>query len=138
MTITYRRLTEFLNAAAQWLNDHKSGHEKFGYALRKVQKAGMRLFEDYNEQRNDLDIEHCMTHANGSLMRDANGALTFDKAGIRARNATVKQLVDATAEIVPFMASSVPADLTPEQQDAFEGLVIPEATGPRLVEAQQA
>lgn len=137
MTTTYRKINEFLTVAAQW-REKATGHEKFSYALKKVEKACKAHFEAYHEALSDLQIEHCSVDGAGNLMHEPNRDLVFSKDGLRKLNAAQRALWNTTpvsVDAFKVKGDLVPADLTPEQREAFDGFVLSESPALELVES---
>ncbi len=128
MPITYRRLADFINASAAWLQMENPGPEKFVYALKKVQKAGKSAFRAYEEALEDSAIQQCAADDKGVILRDDKGGLIYTKEGLMLHKAEVRRLNEQEADLPPFFvsASNIPA-LPDDFKDAFEGFVIKSA-----------
>lgn len=130
MTLTYRRLSEFVNAASTWLNANPSGHEKFSYALKKLVKQGREKFRSYEEQIEDIQITHSAVDEHGVIRRDAAGNLQYTPDGLKARNAELRGLQESQISFQTHYvkADQVPADLGDDYLEAFAGIVVPAKT----------
>jgi hypothetical protein len=129
MTRTYRHLYTFLVVAQKWLSDHPQ-ESKFRYALRKVVKHAEKLWSAYQEQVEELDIEHAATGERDVILKDQHGQIAFTKDGLRARNKARKALFDSDVSIEPYFAKDVP-ELTDAEREAFTGFVLKdEASAP--------
>lgn len=130
MQTTYRDILTFLHAAQPWLASQKA-ESKLKYAVTKVTKQCNTLLARYNEEGEDLDIEHCAVDEKGIILKDERGGLQFTKEGLAKRNAARRALFVSPVEIQPFLVAT-PDDLPPALHEAFAGFVV---AGPELVEA---
>jgi len=71
------------------------------------------------------NIECCTADEKGNVIVDGHGSLVFTKEATNKRNAENEKLLDAVVEIEVYFAKVVPPDLTPAQEIAFSGFVIP-------------
>lgn len=133
ITITNRQLVDFLNTANSWRERNADAREweKFHWAIHRVSKATEELARDYNKGIENINIDHCMEEK-GRVVRDPNGigGYGWTKAGLRSRNAAVEEFMVKEVRITPYMAKTVPPDLSPEEQRAFAGIIVPEFTDP--------
>ncbi len=134
MTLTYRRLSQFVNAAAAWINAHPSGHEKFAYALKKLGKQGRETFRSYEEQIEDLDVAHSAVDGRGVILRGEKGELQYTPDGLKALMAAKRALTDSSVEFRPFYVddSQVP-ELAEDYREVFEGIAIRPDDGFKIV-----
>lgn len=125
MKITVTQLIEFLNVAGPWQEANKKAEGKFSYAMKKVVKAGQKLYGEHAERIDDVDIEHCL-EKDGAILREANGQLAYSKQGLRDRNKARKSLLMREIDAPTFLApvASIPADLSDDEREAFEGFVL--------------
>lgn len=124
---TIREIVTFINVGSPYVEKHPR-ENKLRYALKKTLKAAGKLWDGYNEQVEDLDIEHCATDKDGVIRLDANGHKEFTKEGLKKRNAARKVLFETAVEFTPYLAKDIPEDLTEGERDAFAGFVLPEAS----------
>lgn len=134
MKITVTQLIDFINVAGPFLDPPKDdqGNQvrptpvgKFAYAVRKAMKAGKTLYGEHAERNDDVDIEHCL-EKEGKIVREPSGQLSYSKQGLRDRNKARKALLMREIDVPTFLApvGSIPADLTEDEREAFEGFVI--------------
>lgn len=74
--------------------------------LKKIAEKIKPLFEDYNEKREDIRLDHAHTEANGVLELNEKGEYKFTKDGIKAMSKDMKKLLDETFEFYQFTFSS--------------------------------
>ena len=121
---TIPQIEEFAAQAGQYLNGNTD--TKIAYALRKVLKNAESAAKHYNEDLEDLRIEHALTGDHGAILRDEKNGYKFDKAGLRALNTAAKKLhKDQVYEVNSHMVSDDIYELTEEQVSAFEGFILP-------------
>ncbi len=138
MTLTYRQLSVFVNAASVWLAQHPTGHDKFSYALKKLVKQGRDKFRKYEELTEDVDVTHCATDDKGVIVRDEQGNLRYTPEGLKARNAERRALNDATVEFEPFfVAVTHQPELDEDYREAFAGIVVKADDGFAIVQHVQ-
>jgi ElaB/YqjD/DUF883 family membrane-anchored ribosome-binding protein len=83
--------------------------EKGSKAEAKLRKIGEKIkpiFEEYNEKREDIRLDHAHTEANGVLELNEKGEYKFTKDGIKAMAKDMKKLLDETFEFYQFTFSS--------------------------------
>jgi ElaB/YqjD/DUF883 family membrane-anchored ribosome-binding protein len=83
--------------------------EKGSKAEAKLKKIGEKIkpiFEEYNEKREDIRLDHAHTEANGVLELNEKGEYKFTKDGIKAMAKDMKKLLDETFEFYQFTFSS--------------------------------
>ena len=74
--------------------------------LKKIAEKIKPLFEDYNEKREDIRLDHAHTEANGVLELNEKGEYKFTKDGIKAMAKDMKKLLDETFEFYQFTFST--------------------------------
>jgi hypothetical protein len=74
--------------------------------LKKIAEKIKPLFEDYNEKREDIRLDHAHTEANGVLELNEKGEYKFTKDGIKAMSKDMKKLLDETFEFYQFTFST--------------------------------
>lgn len=125
---TNREIVDFINLAAVWLNKKDVKETKFIYALKKVNKRMMRLFEIYQEGIEDINVKHCAVDGDGVIKRDDRGQYKFTRDGMQNRNDEIRKLSKESVEIEPYYSNEVPLDLDEVDAETLEGFVIqPEA-----------
>ncbi len=75
--------------------------DKLSYAIEthvapSVAKAFQKIQERFNEERNDLLVEHCYTDEKGIIQRDEKGSYQFTKQGQKEINKAVKELKNSS------------------------------------------
>jgi competence CoiA-like predicted nuclease len=122
MQKTNQEIIDFINAAALYLK--KSDKDsKFNYALKKVQKSALKLFEQLQEKIERKRIDHCATDADGIILREADRNYRFTKDALKQLNKEVKALYEEKVEIESYFATEVPK-LTEDESEAFMDFVI--------------
>ena len=74
--------------------------------LKKIAEKIKPLFEEYNEKREDIRLDHAHTEANGVLELNEKGEYKFTKDGIKAMAKDMKKLLDETFEFYQFTFST--------------------------------
>lgn len=120
--MTYQDVLEFAHAANSWLSSHKDD-QKFTYALRKLLKRAKPLIEAYQEQVEDLNIEHAAVNDKGIIQREPNGACAYTKEALHTRNKAIRALVRTDVTLEPHLVDP-PAELTEAERSAFAGFVL--------------
>ena len=88
---------------------NKTPTEKGSKAEAKIKKIVDKikpLFDEYNEKREDIRLDHAHTDSNGVLNLKENGEYNFTKDGIKAMSKDMKKLLDETFEFYQFTFSS--------------------------------
>lgn len=123
MKSTYRNLVGFINAAAHYTQVHPE-ETKLKYALSKVQKRAMSAVERYNEQLEDLRVQHCAEDAEGIVLRDDKGNYKFTKEGLNTLNKAQRALVEQEVEVEEHLVTDLPEGLTSDEKEVFAGFVL--------------
>jgi len=125
MTITYRTISEFMQAASAWLTDNPTGHEKFSYALKKVTKQGREKFRGYEEAIEDIQITHSAVDDRGVILRNDKNELQYTPEGLKARNAEIRAKWASKVDgfKTHFVADENLPELSEEYREAFAGFV---------------
>lgn len=74
--------------------------------LKKIADKIKPIFEEYNEKREDIRLDHAYTEANGVLEMNEKGEYKFTKDGIKAMAKDMKKLLEDTFEFYQFTFSS--------------------------------
>ena len=74
--------------------------------LKKIVDKIKPLFEQYNEKREDIRLDHAHTESNGVLDLNEKGEYKFTKDGIKAMSKDMKNLLDETFEFYQFTFST--------------------------------
>lgn len=96
--------------------------------LKKIADKVKKLFEEYNEQREDIRLDHAYAAPNGVLEMNDKGEYKFTKDGIKAMAKEMKTLLDKTFDFYQFTFSTEGIDdlkflagwvegIEPEKQD---------------------
>lgn len=131
---TYQQVHQFFAVANAWLTSPRGVKDsKFRYAVRKVFKAADALVARYQEELEELGIEHCLTDEKQAILRDDHGGFKFTKDGQRKYLAGRRKLFESSVEIAPhIVVGNVPDNLTDVEREAFAGFVLPELTDDEL------
>jgi hypothetical protein len=144
MKTTHREIINFINSAGVWLATNNE-ETKFSYALNRVIKRAETIHRKFQDQREDLQLEHCMVDEKGKVLRatpspgNPQGGYEFTKDGLLKLNKAVRALLDTEVEIEPYIATAHPVTdkncphckklverngLSELERDAFMGFVI--------------
>ena len=74
--------------------------------IKKIVDKIKPLFDEYNEKREDIRLDHAHTESNGVLELNEKGEYKFTKDGIKAMAKDMKALLDETFEFYQFTFSS--------------------------------
>jgi ElaB/YqjD/DUF883 family membrane-anchored ribosome-binding protein len=74
--------------------------------IKKIVDKIKPLFEQYNEKREDIRLDHAHTESNGVLDLNEKGEYKFTKDGIKAMSKDMKNLLDETFEFYQFTFST--------------------------------
>jgi len=74
--------------------------------LKKIAEKIKKLFEEYNEQREDIRLDHAFTAPNGVLELNEKGEYKFTKDGIKAMAKDMKTLLDKEFDFYQFTFST--------------------------------
>ena len=83
--------------------------EKGSKAEAKIKKIADKikpLFDEYNEKREDIRLDHAHAESNGVLNLNEKGEYQFTKDGIKGMAKDMKKLLDETFEFYQFTFSS--------------------------------
>lgn len=83
--------------------------EKGSKAEAKIKKIAEKikpLFEEYNEKREDLRLDHALADKNGVLELSEKGEYKFTKEGIKGMSKDMKKLLEETFEFYQFTFST--------------------------------
>lgn len=70
--------------------------------LKKIAEKIKKLFEEYNEQREDIRLDHAFTDKNGVLEMNEKGEYKFTKDSIKAMSKDMKALLDKEFDFYQF------------------------------------
>ena len=74
--------------------------------LKKIAEKIKPIFEEYNEKREDIRLDHAHTDSNGVLDLNDKGEYKFTKHGIKGMAKDMKKLLDDTFEFYQFTFST--------------------------------
>ena len=74
--------------------------------LKKIAEKIKKLFDEYNEQREDIRLDHAHTESNGVLDLNEKGEYKFTKEGIKAMAKDMKALLDKEFDFYQFTFST--------------------------------
>lgn len=74
--------------------------------LKKIAEKIKPIFEQYNEKREDVRLEHAYVDSKGILELDEKGGYKFTKEGIKNMAVDMKKLLDETFEFYQFTFSA--------------------------------
>jgi hypothetical protein len=74
--------------------------------LKKIAEKIKKLFDEYNEQREDIRLDHAHTESNGVLDLNEKGEYKFTKEGIKAMTKDMKALLDKEFDFYQFTFST--------------------------------
>ena len=74
--------------------------------IKKIVEKIKPLFEEYNEKREDIRLDHAHTDSSGVLDLNEKGEYKFTKDGIKGMSKDMKKLLDDTFEFYQFTFSN--------------------------------
>ena len=74
--------------------------------LKKIAEKIKPIFEEYNEKREDIRLDHAFEDKSGVLELNDKGEYKFTKEGIKAMAKDMKALLDETFEFYAFTFST--------------------------------
>jgi ElaB/YqjD/DUF883 family membrane-anchored ribosome-binding protein len=74
--------------------------------IKKIAEKIKKVFEEYNEQREDIRLDHAFADKNGVLEMNEKGEYKFTKDGIKAMAKDMKALLDKTFDFYQFTFST--------------------------------
>ena len=74
--------------------------------LKKIAEKIKPLFENYNEKREDIRLDHAFVDKNGVLELNEKGEYKFTKDGIKAMAKDMKKLLDEAFDFYQFTFST--------------------------------
>lgn len=121
--VTYTRLITFINIASAWLQANPK-ESKLKYALERVMKRAGKLYREFQEKIEDINVELCAVDRDGVVLRDEKGEYRFTKEGLKSRLHRIRGLEAGEVKIEPYFATEIPKDLPTPVKDALAGFVI--------------
>jgi len=74
--------------------------------LKKIAEKIKSLFDEYNEKREDIRLDHAYTDQKGILELNDKGEYKFTKEGIKGMAKDMKSLIDESFEFYQFTFST--------------------------------
>lgn len=74
--------------------------------IKKIAEKIKKVFEEYNEQREDIRLDHAFADKNGVLEMNEKGEYKFTKDGIKAMAKEIKVLLDKEFDFYQFTFST--------------------------------
>ena len=74
--------------------------------LKKIAEKIKPLFDEYNEKREDIRLDHAYTDQKGILELNEKGEYKFTKEGIKGMAKDMKSLIDESFEFYQFTFST--------------------------------
>jgi hypothetical protein len=74
--------------------------------LKKIVEKIKPIFENYNEKREDIRLDHAHAESNGVLILNEKSEYQFTKEGIKGMAKDMKKLLDETFEFYQFTFST--------------------------------
>jgi hypothetical protein len=74
--------------------------------LKKIAEKIKPLFDEYNEKREDIRLDHAYADQNGVLDLNEKGEYKFTKEGIKGMAKDMKSLIDESFEFYQFTFST--------------------------------
>ena len=74
--------------------------------IKKIVEKIKPLFEEYNEKREDIRLDHAHTDSSGVLDLNEKGEYKFTKDGIKGMSKDMRKLLDDTFEFYQFTFSN--------------------------------
>ena len=102
-TKTYAELLELVRGLNMTSADKGSKKEA---KLKKIAEKIKPLFDEYNEKREDIRLDHSYVDKNGVLELNEKGEYKFTKEGIKAMAKDMKALLEKTFEFYQFTFST--------------------------------
>lgn len=124
----YTQLFEFNSIAQNYLQ--KNNDNKISASISNVLKRLKPLFEDYNDERDTLQINNCLVdEKTKAMLKHPDGSRMFSREGEINLKKQIKELNQRTIEFHPIIADGIEdliIGLEKYERDAFSGIVIPE------------
>ena len=124
MKFQWRKLLAFAQTADAYVAQHP-GETKAAYAIKRVRGQITKYSEEIQTLMADIEIDLCVVDDKEVIQRDSQGNLQFTREGFKERNKRQRAILDEEFEIEPFYVDHL-YDLTDEQLEIFEGLVLRE------------
>lgn len=131
MTTTYEKACDFIKKKRHFEQTHKE-ETKFHYALRRCADGFIKQIEKMEKKHNrDIvaaSLEYASEDDKGRLIIIDKDQYSYTKANRKLLNEAIESmednLLELPVEVNSYIATSIPKDLTYEQQKAFDGFVL--------------
>ena len=120
---TYSELIRFNIAAQNYLS--KNTDNKICAAIKTFQKQLQTIFDNYNDERDTLQINNCAVDDKGIIVKNEKGERQFTPQGELKLKADLKDLLNISVEIHSRIADCDYSDLTDDEKKLFSEIVIP-------------
>jgi hypothetical protein len=97
---TYAELLELVRNINFVQAEPNSKREK---KLKKIAEKIKPIFEQYNEQREDVRLDNAHSNSEGVLDLNEKGEYKFTKEGLKSMNKDMKKLLDKSFEFYQFV-----------------------------------
>jgi len=88
--------------------------------LKKIVDKIKPLFEQYNEKREDIRLDHAHTESNGVLDLNEKGEYKFTKDGIKAMAKDMKKLLDESLSFISLHFQVKASKASSSSQDGLK------------------
>lgn len=130
---TYLELINFNQVAAAYLDKNKEAENKLCSAIKQFSKQLKNIFEEYNDERDNLQLNNCLVYMEGQMknavMKDEKGNRMFSVEGEKKLKKELKELIYKEVECHARIPESIDAllpTLTEIELEVFNGIIIPE------------
>lgn len=133
-----RDIIGFLNVAHIWQHQKQGeGQSHLKFAIAQVMPGCEEANRAHEAKKGRINIECCTVDEKGNVLLDGHGGLIFTREATNKRTDQTEKLLDETVEVEVYFAKVVPPDLTPAQERAFAGFVIPAMVEPPMPEPKK-
>lgn len=127
---TYLQILTFKQVAGIYLSKNAEKENKITSAIKIVSKQVNKIVEDFNDERDSLQINNCATDpVTGIILKDEKGNRQFTPKGELDLKKALKNLLSEKVEIHQRIAIGVTElikELTDIEKEVFSGIVIVE------------
>ena len=127
---TYLELINFNQVAAAYLDKNKEAETKLCSAIKQFSKQLKNIFEDYNDERDDLQRNNCSVDEKTKvILKDEKGNRQFTIEAEKKLKKEMKELLQAKVECharIPEGIDELISELTETEREVFSGIIIPE------------
>jgi predicted nuclease with TOPRIM domain len=127
MKTSIRKIVEFQRAAELCLKSVE-GESKLSYAITKVAERLQAPIREYNDLKEDIEIDNANVDEKGSLLFkivDGKKHYDFTKDGLKKSNKEIKALFDDPRfDVKGHFCAELPEDFNEEFRPFLEGFVL--------------